>query len=206
MNSSTAKLILSVACALLAVTTAAKASSFVVTMDEVAGNVVVNGSGSIDTADLSFYSQLNNAGSSIAPTYGYLAMGPYGTAFSFDGYNGLSGPTSFGSGAPRSSDGGAGDTVSIYAGSTAGELIGVPLGYVSGTALSDTQTFDGVTFATLGVTPGTYTWTWDGGADNFTLEIGPTPVPAALPLFTTGLGALGLLGWRRKKKAAALAT
>ena len=27
--------------------------------------------------------------------------------------------------------------------------------------------------------------------------------PAALPLFATGLGALGLLGWRRKKKNAA---
>ena len=32
-----------------------------------------------------------------------------------------------------------------------------------------------------------------------------TPLPAALPLFATGLGALGFLGWRRKKKAAALA-
>ena len=33
-----------------------------------------------------------------------------------------------------------------------------------------------------------------------------TPVPAALPLFATGLGAMGLLGWRRKRKnAAALA-
>ena len=31
------------------------------------------------------------------------------------------------------------------------------------------------------------------------------PLPAALPLFATGLGALGLLGWRRKRKAAALA-
>jgi len=29
--------------------------------------------------------------------------------------------------------------------------------------------------------------------------------PAALPLFATGLGALGLLGWRRKRKAAAIA-
>jgi len=27
------------------------------------------------------------------------------------------------------------------------------------------------------------------------------PVPAALPLFATGLGGLGLLGWRRKRKA-----
>jgi len=32
-----------------------------------------------------------------------------------------------------------------------------------------------------------------------------TPLPAALPLFATGLGALGLLGWCMKKKAAVLA-
>jgi hypothetical protein len=31
-----------------------------------------------------------------------------------------------------------------------------------------------------------------------------TPLPAALPLFATGLGALGLLGWRRKRKALAV--
>jgi hypothetical protein len=29
-----------------------------------------------------------------------------------------------------------------------------------------------------------------------------TPLPAALPLFASGLGALGLLGWRRKRKVA----
>lgn len=31
-----------------------------------------------------------------------------------------------------------------------------------------------------------------------------TPLPAALPLFAGGLGVFGLLGWRRKRKAAAL--
>jgi hypothetical protein len=30
-----------------------------------------------------------------------------------------------------------------------------------------------------------------------------TPLPAALPLFATGLGAMGLFGWRRKRKAQA---
>jgi hypothetical protein len=40
---------------------------------------------------------------------------------------------------------------------------------------------------------------------SFTPELATTPLPAALPLFATGLGALGLLGWRRKRKAAALA-
>jgi hypothetical protein len=32
-----------------------------------------------------------------------------------------------------------------------------------------------------------------------------TPLPAAWPMFASGLGALGLLGWRRKKKAATAA-
>jgi hypothetical protein len=32
-----------------------------------------------------------------------------------------------------------------------------------------------------------------------------TPIPPAIALFSTGLGALGLLGWRRKRKALAAA-
>jgi hypothetical protein len=31
--------------------------------------------------------------------------------------------------------------------------------------------------------------------------VAPTPIPGALPLFTTGLAALGLFGWRRKRKS-----
>ena len=40
---------------------------------------------------------------------------------------------------------------------------------------------------------------------SITINTATTPLPAALPLFASGLGALGLLGWRRKRKAAALA-
>ena len=43
---------------------------------------------------------------------------------------------------------------------------------------------------------GTDVGTWD-----VTIQAA-TPLPAALPLFATGLGALGLLGWRRKRRAA----
>jgi hypothetical protein len=32
--------------------------------------------------------------------------------------------------------------------------------------------------------------------------VAATPLPGALSLFATGLGALGLLRWRRKRKAA----
>jgi hypothetical protein len=42
--------------------------------------------------------------------------------------------------------------------------------------------------------------------DNFSFAAATaTPVPAALPLFASGLGAFGFLGWFRKKKAATLA-
>jgi hypothetical protein len=37
------------------------------------------------------------------------------------------------------------------------------------------------------------------------VDILATPLPASLPLFLSGLGALGLLGWRRKQKAQAAA-
>jgi uncharacterized protein (TIGR03118 family) len=43
----------------------------------------------------------------------------------------------------------------------------------------------------------------NGEADGLFGAITPTPLPAALPLFATGLGGLGLLGWRRKRKAQA---
>jgi hypothetical protein len=41
--------------------------------------------------------------------------------------------------------------------------------------------------------------------DQLRVESTIAPLPAALPLFATGLGALGLLGWRRKRKNAAIA-
>ena len=54
------------------------------------------------------------------------------------------------------------------------------------------------------------TTTYNGAALDFsTIAIDTvgtaTPLPAALPLFATGLGAMGLLGWRRKRKAQAVA-
>jgi hypothetical protein len=42
------------------------------------------------------------------------------------------------------------------------------------------------------------------GAISLTVDAAATPLPAALPLFATGLGGLGLLGWRRKRKALAV--
>jgi hypothetical protein len=49
-----------------------------------------------------------------------------------------------------------------------GFLLSVPKGYVSGTALSDSATYGGKTFATLGVRPGTRVWKWGTGANTLT--------------------------------------
>lgn len=40
---------------------------------------------------------------------------------------------------------------------------------------------------------------------DFTAPLSEVPVPAALPLFGTGLAAMGFIGWRRKRKAKASA-
>jgi len=79
-------------------------------------------------------------------------------------------------------------------------LLLVPSGYVSGAPLSDSMTFNNATFASLGVTPGTYVWTWGAGANqNFTLQIGPAGVPdTGSTLSLLSLASLGLVALRRK--------
>ena len=42
----------------------------------------------------------------------------------------------------------------------------------------------------------------DSSSSTLTFAPAATPLPAALPLFATGLGAMGLFGWRRKRKNA----
>ena len=55
---------------------------------------------------------------------------------------------------------GSGDFVGIF---VLNGNLAVPQGYVSGTALSDSMTFNNATFASLGVTPGPYVWSWGTG-------------------------------------------
>jgi len=76
----------------------------------------------------------------------------------------------------------------------------VPQGYVSGTPLSDTATYNSATFGSLGVTPGTYVWTWGTGANqNFTLQIGSVGVPdGGSTVSLLGCALLGLAALRRR--------
>jgi PEP-CTERM motif len=78
-------------------------------------------------------------------------------------------------------------------------ILGVLVGYVSGSSLgTSTDTWDHATFASLGVTPGIYEWTWGSGANqNFTLAVVPEPSTWAMMLL--GFGGLAFAGYRSRK-------
>ena len=69
----------------------------------------------------------------------------------------------------------------------------LPYGY-SGGPLSGTMTFWGETFSSLGMDPGTYTWTLPN--DSVTLTIIPEPTTFTL----LGLGSLALVMGRRRRR------
>jgi hypothetical protein len=173
-------------------------ANYIVTLEQVGSNVVANGIGAINLTGLTFHG-LTDARSGVVANIGELNTGPT-TRVTVDVYSGAFGPTSFGSGDVFFADTGSGDLVGIFG--FAGLMI-VPFNYVSGTALSDSMTFNNATLASLGVTPGTYVWTWGTGADQrFTLQIGSVGVPGVPDGSSTvsllGFGLLGLAALRRK--------
>jgi hypothetical protein len=64
---------------------------------------------------------------------------------------------------------------------------------------TDQYTFDGAGFPA----PGTPTATFIGTEASFEFQVSATPLPAALPLFAGGLGMVGFLARRKKRKAPA---
>jgi len=174
------------------------AQAYTVTLEQVGSNVVATGGGALDLTGLTFEQNFLNAPPQIQANFSLMITGPGGANQSQ--YVGFTGPTHFGSGDLVFADTGSGDGVGIF-----GTSIIVPQGYISGAALSSSATFNNATLASLGATPGFYSWTWgDGENQFFALEIGSVGVPGVPDGGSTvsllGCALLGLAALRRKLK------
>ncbi len=189
---------------------AANAAPYVAKLTQQGNNVVATGSGAFDLVGLTLLGQTTSIPPGLAPdTYAYVFTGP-GSSASIDAYafGGMfGGPTSFGSGSYTPASSGSGDVIEFlgaYTPAVGGPNIWLPSGYVSGTELSSSATWDNATFASLGVTPGTFVWTWGNGADqSFTLDIvrATVPEPAALGVFGFGMLMVGAFVSLRRRTA-----
>jgi hypothetical protein len=155
-------------------------AGYVVTLQEVGTDIVATGSGAIDLTGLNF-NQTTGTVAGLYPSTAFIGVGP-NDFLNTDHYTGTTGPPSFGIGSFESGYNGSGDFVGIIGRDAT--LI-VPEDYVSGSPLSSSSMYAGP-FASAGLTPGTYTWTWGPGANqNFTLVT--VPEPATLSLLMSGV-------------------
>jgi len=154
-------------------------AGYTVTLQQVGPNVVATGSGAINLTGLTFSQSATGANPGLRPSgAGYSAFISTGPASSsVDYYYSPTGPTSFGSSSfLTSASSGSGYMVGIFT-SVLGNILIVPRGYVSGTALPGMAIYIGKTFAILGVTPGTYVWRWGIGANQKLHVKNPTGNP-----------------------------
>ena len=168
-------------------------ANYIVTLQQVGPNVVATGMGAINLNGLT--EQPRSAGTSIQPSLGNIVTGPN---FRCDVYGfTITGPNSFGTGTKAFANDSSGDIVGMLFNGGNKPTIVVPVAY-NGTNLSSSATYRDATFASLGVTPGTYVWSWGNGANqNFTLRIGAVP-DGGSTVSLLGFGLLGLAALRRK--------
>ena len=173
-------------------------AEYIVNFAQVGNNVVATGSGTLDLSGLTF-AGTGSAGTGIIPAESVIGVGP--TQSVADYYSGVVGPTSFGVGGSTVSSATTGDFAGLDADSA---YLAVPLGFVSGSSLSGSDTFVNATFASLGLTPGSYTYEWSPPNvtdDSFVINIPATavPEPATLALLAAPLAAFLFAKVRRRR-------
>ncbi|MEM7147384.1 MAG: hypothetical protein AAF591_19875 [Verrucomicrobiota bacterium] len=166
----------------------------IVTVTESGGDVIFSAMGTLNIDALS----LDTSGDSIAGVVPSFAMGmdsefslgaDPASSLDVDFYVGLTalgGALGPGTAAvfPTS---GTGDRFGI----SLGNEVRVPDGFVSGGTINATSVFGATDFATIGLTQGTYVWSWGnaGTADQITVNIVPEPsVVVFVGAFCFGLG------------------
>ncbi|HEY8899476.1 MAG TPA: PEP-CTERM sorting domain-containing protein [Chthoniobacterales bacterium] len=167
------------------------------TVHEQAGAVVFDYSGSIDLASATFsFGFSSGIVGEFIGSPGYVKsltgnISVYTTNF-----------TSASSLGPGFASGGAVSGSSLGLVDVSGvntDQIYLPSGYVSGSNISGSLTFSGQSFSSLGLTPGSTTWTWSNGvgSDSATFNIVAVPEPSTT-LLLGAAAAVAIIARRRK--------
>lgn len=160
---------------------------------ESGGNVVITATGSYDVSGLTLENEdiafLINP-SAIGPATGDMLF----VTSTADTYSGLLSVPTLGLTSGTLADVVTGDTF----GYSAGRLFLGANASLTG-SISSTMTFSGESFASLGLSTGTYEWLWS--TDSIVLTVGrllpPVPLPAGLPLLAAAFGTLAFARFRR---------
>lgn len=174
----------------------AAAQNMTISFSQVGGNVVTTGSGSLNLAGLTYLGSGANF-ASVEPSFATVLVGGGNDGV----YSGLTGPNAFGPGGfaqPTSFTGG------VFGFSQSSGFLYVAQDYVSLSAITSTATYNGATFASLGLTQGVYTYL--DGANTITVQIGDAvPEPASWAMIIGGFAvAGGALRMRRRKALRAI--
>ena len=171
---------------LLLTTASAADAAMILRLEEVGGDVVVRGSGTINLSGLTLKASLNDYDNIFTSIQLYAGPATIGDGV-VDQWSGMTGPSTIGTDDSVfiPADAGAGSLFGVVSddtsdpGGTRQPLLVLPRSYVSGAALSGTTRFLGQSFDTMGISPGTLTWTLPT-ADTVTITTDAEPVPAPL--------------------------
>jgi hypothetical protein len=166
--------------------TSGASGNFNVLVSQVGPDVVWSGSGSFNLTSLTLNQNIPGVTGGFNQPFAQFIIGPTSPsgATTYSGSSFTTFPTSFGSGgglAPSSSSGSLFGVVQTAGPSGPREVV-VPPGYVSGTVISGSMTYNTQTIAGMGLSGGTYTWAWGSGGTASTLvmtieNVGVTPTP-----------------------------
>jgi cell division septation protein DedD len=153
--------------------TSGASGNFNVSVSQVGPNVVWSGSGSFNLTSLTLNENIPGVTGGFNQPFAQFIIGPTSPsgATTYSGSSFTTFPNSFGSGgglAPSSSSGSLFGVVQTAGPSGPREVV-VPPGYVSGTVISGSMTYDTQTIAGMGLSGGTYTWSWGTGGNTSTI-------------------------------------
>lgn len=157
------------------------------------GDVTLTASGTLDLATTANLATQGTSGRGAVDPGGAFApsaiAGPPGPIEVRIECGGVVGPSTFGAGTVTwEGDEGTGDTFGIYGDGEAygasgdGLCLIVPFDYQSGASLSGTAKFTNTSLSDMGLTKGTYEWSWGNGADSLVLHVGERPKATPVPV------------------------